>query len=338
MTLVSLVFTAARTGRYTEAGLVQLLAVERARNAELGITGILALDDANVIGVTEGPADVVHARVREVAADPGNVDVQIVVDDPIEERAYADWSIAFRTEDPAIRALPGFVDLFDPERAPDPDANASRSAALLEWFRRTPPEQLSTRRSATPVRERVLQASIDVLRDVGPSRASLTAVAERAGLARDEVTSHFPTLPLLLAATLATWLEQVIAPLAPIAASEGTIAWLRALVVAFAEDPALDRLIVSSLAPAADPGEAAGEDFLTTYRAFRASIRAALEQDVLAGREPDTMDPQKGAQQLLALFDGLRIQNLFDPEPDMAATFVRAAVRLRTGWSEPYRD
>ncbi|GGL01485.1 AcrR family transcriptional regulator [Curtobacterium luteum] len=336
MSLRSLVFTTARTGRLDQAGLLRLLAVERARNADLGITGVLALDDVNVFGIVEGPAEVVRDRVREVAADPANVDVQVVLDDPIEHRAFADWSMAFRTDDPAILALPGFVDLFDPERVPGPGSTATRSGALLEWFLRTPPGQLSTRRSTRPVRDRILQASIEVLRDVGPARASLGAVADRAGLSEEEVAKHYQTVPVLLASTLATWLDQVIAPFAPMAVTDGTVAYLRRLVVAFAEDPALDRLIVSSLAPAADPGEPAGEAFLASYRAFRAGIRASLEHDIVVGREPRTMDPAKGAQQLLALFDGLRIQNLFDPEPDVAATFARAAERLRTGWSEPY--
>ncbi|MFS0731877.1 BLUF domain-containing protein [Curtobacterium sp. 1P10AnD] len=333
MTLSTLVFTAARTGRLSHDDLVRLLPVERARNAELGITGVLALDDANVLGVVEGPDDVVRARVHEVASDPANVDVQVLLDDPIEERTFPDWSMAFRTDDPAVRSMDGFEDLFAEDRAPDPAADTSRSRALLEWFRRTPPEQLSTRRSTAPVRERVLRASIDVLRDVGPTRSSLDAVAERAGLPRDTVTANFPTMPALLAATLATWLDQVTAPLAPVARAEGTVPWLRALVVAFAAEPALDRLIVAALAPAADPGEPAGGDFLVSYRAFRDGIRLALEQDVAVGRLPATLDPGVGAQQLLALFDGLRIQNLFDPEPDVAETFARAADRLRRGWA-----
>lgn len=333
MTLRTLVFTAARTGRLSHDDLVRLLPVERGRNADLGITGVLALDDANVLGVVEGPDDVVRARVHEVAADPANVDVQVLLDTPIDERAFADWSMAFRTDDPAVRASDGFEDLFAADRAPDPAADSSRSRALLEWFRRTPPQQLSTRRTAAPERDRILEASIDVLRDVGPTRSSIDVVAQRAGLPRGAVTTHFPTLPVLLAATLARWLGQVTTPLAPVARTEGTLPWLRALVVAFASEPALDRLIVGSLAPAADPGEPAGDDFLVSYRAFRDGIRLALEQDVAVGRLPATLDPAVGARQLLALFDGIRIQNLFDPEPDVAETFARAAGLLREGWA-----
>ncbi len=333
MTLRCLVFTTARTGRLSHDDLAHLVSVERARNAELGITGVLALHDANVLGIVEGPADIVRQRVHEVAADPANVDVQVLLDDPVEERSFDDWTIAFRTDDPAVHATPGYVDLFDPERPADPAAETSRAHALLEWFRRTPPEQLSTRRSSEPVRTRVLQGAIGVLRDVGPSRCTSGLVAERSGVSEETVTAHFPTTPHLLAATLATWLEQVTTPLAPLAATEGTVPWLRALVVAFSADPALDRLIVSALAPAADPGEAAGEAFLVSYRAFRSSIQQALAHDVATGREPSTTDPVRGAHQLLALFDGLRIQNLFDPDPDIATSFATAAEQLRTGWA-----
>lgn len=337
MTLRSIVFTAARTGRLSHHDLLTLLPVERAANAAVGLTGILVLNDDNVLGIAEGPEDVVRARVDAVKADPHNVNVQVLVDDPIPKRAFADWQIGFPTDDPAVVATPGFVDLFSDDRPDNPAAAVSRSVALLEWFLRTPPAQLTAPPASTSDQERIVRATIEVLRDVGPARCTLELISRRTAMPVDEVQQHFATVGLLLAAALARWIDDVATPLAPIAHSDGAVAYLRALVREFAEEPALDRLIMAALATSADPGDPAGEAFLLSYRAFHANLREALVADVAAGREPATMEPVNAAKQLMAVFDGLRIQNLFDPDPDLPATFERAVDRLRTGWSTPYR-
>lgn len=332
MTLRTMVFTTARTGRLSHDDLMQLLVVERARNAQLGITGVLALHDKNVMGIVEGPEAAVRARVDEVASDPANVDVQILIDDPLAARTFPDWSMAFRTDDPAARALDGFVDLFAPDRGPDPAVATSRSHALLEWFLRTASERFATPRTVTPVRNRAIEATMQTLREVSPARCTPEFIARRGGMTTAELTAVFPTMPMLLAATLAQWLGQVTIPLMPVAERQGAIAYLRALVLAFADEPGLDRLIVTALANAADVTEPSGEAFLTSYRAFRTSLQSALEADVAAGRVAPSLDPVVGARQLLALFDGLRIQHLFDPEADLAASFDQAAEALRRGW------
>ncbi|WP_144802745.1 BLUF domain-containing protein [Curtobacterium sp. BH-2-1-1] len=336
MELRSMVFALARTGRLSHADLLRTLPASRSRNADLGITGILVLNDVNVLGIAEGPAEAVRARIEAVRADPQNVSVQVLVDDPVDQRAFTDWSISFPTEDASIQATPGFVDLFAPGRSFNPAAAASRSLAILEWFLRTPAAQFRSRTSAAPVRERILDRTIEALRGTGPARCSIEQIARRSDLTVAEVQQHFPTMPLLLAAALAEWVQRVTAPYAPVAHEQGAVAYLCALSRAFAEEPALDRLIVAALATSADPGDPAGEAFLVSYRAFHTTIRVSLEADIAAGREPATMSPVSAAKQLLALFDGLRIQNLFDPDPDLPATFRRAVDRMRTGWSEPY--
>lgn len=337
MTLRSIVFTAARTGRFSHDDLLQMLPGERARNAAIGLTGILVLNDENVLGIAEGPEAAVRARVDEVKADPLNVNVQILVDDPIQQRAFTEWQVGFPAEDPGAVTTPGFVDLFSPDRPANPTAAVSRSVALLEWFLRTPPAQLTAHDAPASTRERIVQAAIDVLRDVGPARCTLDVVSRRTDLPVSELQRHFPTIGLVLAAALAHWIDDVAAPLAPIADRDGAVAYLRALMRAFAQEPALDRLIMGALATSADPGDPAGDAFLLSYRAFHANLRRALDADVAVGREPATMQPANAAKQLMALFDGLRIQNLFDPDPDLPATFERAVDRLRTGWSTPYR-
>jgi hypothetical protein len=50
------------------------------------------------------------------------------------------------------------------------------------------------------------------------------------------------------------------------------------------------------------------------------------------------MDPIRGAQQLLALYDGIRLQALLTPDTDVVDAFDRAAARMRRGWSEQYEE
>ena len=334
----SLVYTSTQTRPITDSELAQILTVGREKNTRLGVTGMLAHRESNCIGILEGADDVVHERFEQVRIDPRHTNVQLLCDDPVQERAFPDWSMAFQPLDPLVKDVPGFVDLFDPARPTDPTFGASRARALLEWFRKHPLAPLTNQRvdDDEDPRIRVLNAAIVALRQDGLPAFSAEAVADRSGMTVDEVQAVFPSRHALLAATIERWTRAVAAPLAPIAAELGVVAYLRALIAAHVEEPALMRLLASSLGAATDP-ELDGVDYYrSAYRQFRETVRNGLEADVREGREPATMDPERGAQQLLALYDGLRLQSLLVPELDATDAFERAAARMRRGWSEQY--
>ncbi|ROQ05149.1 TetR family transcriptional regulator [Curtobacterium sp. PhB128] len=98
------------------------------------------------------------------------------------------------------------------------------------------------------------------------------------------------------------------------------------------------RLIASTLVTATDPSADGAGYYRSAYLEFRATIRAAPAADVRAGREPITKDPACGAQQLLALCDGLRLQSLLTPDTDVVDAFDRAAARMRRGWAGEYEQ
>uniref|UniRef100_UPI0015F3A868 TetR family transcriptional regulator C-terminal domain-containing protein n=1 Tax=Curtobacterium sp. ME12 TaxID=2744253 RepID=UPI0015F3A868 len=93
-----------------------------------------------------------------------------------------------------------------------------------------------------------------------------------------------------------------------------------------------------SLASSADTSVDGADYYRSAYRRFRETIRAGLTADVRDGREPATMDPVRGAKQLLALYDGLRLQSLLTADTDVVDEFDRAATRMRRGWSEQYEQ
>lgn len=334
----SLVYTSTQTRPITDSELAQILTVGREKNTRLGVTGMLAHRESNCIGILEGEDDVVHERFEQVRIDPRHTNVQLLCDDAVQDRAFPDWSMAFQPLDPLVKEVPGFVDLFDPARPTDPSFGASRARALLEWFRKHPLAPLTNQHADDDEdpRTRVVNGAITVLRRDGLAAFSADAVAEQCAMSAEEVQAVFPSRHALLAATIERWTRAVAAPLAPMAAERGVVAYLHALIAAHVEEPALMRLLASSLGAATDP-ELDGVDYYrSAYRQFRQTIQTGLEADVREGREPATMDPERGAQQLLALYDGLRMQSLLVPEMDATEAFDRAAARMRGGWSEQY--
>jgi AcrR family transcriptional regulator len=68
-------------------------------------------------------------------------------------------------------------------------------------------EYTKTRRAQleAETRRRITQATVDLHREVGPARTTISAVAERAGVQRLTVYRHFPDEPSLLRACSSHW-------------------------------------------------------------------------------------------------------------------------------------
>ncbi|QKS15440.1 BLUF domain-containing protein [Curtobacterium sp. Csp2] len=336
----SIVYTSTQTRPITDTELAQILAVGREKNTVLGVTGILAHKGDNCLGILEGDDAVVGARFGQVRTDPRHTNVRVLMDESIEQRAFPDWSMAFQPIDPLMEQVPGFSDLFAPGRPLDPAAGLSRARGLLEWFRKHPLAPLTSRSAEADEapRTRAINGAILALHDGGVTRFSLEVAAAHAGMTATEVRAAFPTERALLAATVERWTLAISTPLTPLMAEKGTVAYLHALLAAQAEEPGLVELLAASLVSAADPTVDGADYYRSIYRRFRESVRNGLAEDVRAGREPETMDPVRGAEQLLALYDGLRLQALLTSDTDLVDAFDRAATRMRRGWSEQYEQ
>lgn len=220
--------------------------------------------------------------------------------------------MAFQPLDPLLHDVPGCSDLFTADQPGDSDFGASPARALLDWFRK-PLVPLTNQGAADEERPRTRLLD-----------AAITAVPE--------VLGRFPSQHALLAATVMRWTRAVSAPLLTSPPRRARSAFLHALLAAHAEEPALMRLVASTLAASTD-----GADYYrSAYLQFRETVRAALIEDVRDGRQPATMDPVRGAQQFLALHDGIRLQALLTSDTDVVDAFGCAASRMRRGWAEHY--
>lgn len=73
-----------------------LLARAQARNAEHAVTGVLLYTNDHFIQYIEGPAEGVAAIWDIIKADPLHHRIVEHTREPIRERAFAEWAMAFR--------------------------------------------------------------------------------------------------------------------------------------------------------------------------------------------------------------------------------------------------
>jgi AcrR family transcriptional regulator len=192
--------------------------------------------------------------------------------------------------------------------------------------------------AGTPTVERrvLIAAAIATFRELPFHRVTMATVAARAAVSIDEVLAHFPTWDGLLLATLDRWNLSRMIPITPLLETHGTVWFLRGIVTATAADPAMSRFLLAMLNIAAVPDEPIAPMLLGRWADFHRLIQDNLAKDVELGREPSTMVPASGAEQLIAIYEGLQLQFLARPGLDLVASFDRAVTRLREGWRQSY--
>jgi AcrR family transcriptional regulator len=179
----------------------------------------------------------------------------------------------------------------------------------------------------------VVAAAVVVYRMRALHEVTVELVADEAGLDLPTVQRRFPSIDELLLATVGAWNAQRTAPMLPIAEREGAVAFLRAIVVSNVQDPALMRLLLGTANVAATPGHPAAPVLQQQWVQFHATVQRAFAHDIAIGREPATVEPSDGAEQLIAIYEGLQVQSMLRPNMDLLDSYDRAVVRLRAGWS-----
>ena len=186
------------------------------------------------------------------------------------------------------------------------------------------------------LRDLVVRAAIGLLRERALTDVTLADVAAAAAVERAAVEAEFDSMNDLVVVVIRAWNRDRMAPLQSVAEQRGAVAFLRSIVGANLTDPALMRLMTSMVNVAGTPNHPIAPLLQQQWVQFHAHVQRALAHDIEVGREPSTMEPASGAEQLIALYEGLQLQSMLRPNMDLMASFDRAVTRLRDGWARDY--
>lgn len=134
----------------SSADLAALLEQSRAANRDRAITGMLLYDRGRFIQILEGPLDAVRDLLDRIREDPRHTGMRLLMDEMIERRQFAEWSMGFLLTPDADGPPPeGFRDTFADLDAADGYATHRAARELSMWFR------VRSGEAATPARARV---------------------------------------------------------------------------------------------------------------------------------------------------------------------------------------
>jgi hypothetical protein len=135
--MLSVVYASTAAVPFSEEALSVLLERSQAKNARLGLTGLLLYKDGQFMQALEGAEDAVRDLYAVIAADPRHSGVRTLLEEQVSARQFPDWTMGFRVlTDDAVRQIPGYNTFFDASRGEAPTwATSARAKWLLEWFR-----------------------------------------------------------------------------------------------------------------------------------------------------------------------------------------------------------
>lgn len=101
MSLYELAYLSTSTRLLSDAELDDLLTQARAKNATLGVTGMLLYKDKSFLQVIEGERDVLDPLFQTIRRDMRHQNVRQLFFRPCEGRNFADWQMGFARLDGA---------------------------------------------------------------------------------------------------------------------------------------------------------------------------------------------------------------------------------------------
>ncbi|GAB2856175.1 BLUF domain-containing protein [Nocardioides pacificus] len=94
--MLSLTYLSSATELMGEADLEAMLTSIRPRNAARGLSGMLLYSGGNIIQTLEGPEPEVRETFDRIGQDPRHRGLILMLEEPIVERAFPDWSMGYR--------------------------------------------------------------------------------------------------------------------------------------------------------------------------------------------------------------------------------------------------
>lgn len=133
--LIHLIYSSAATRPFPDDELVELLAQSRAKNAQLGITGMLLYDSGSFFQVLEGPSEAVDQLYKTIAQDERHSKAVVIIREPISKRSFGEWTMGYSTISASeLDEIVGLNDFFA-ENSSLTQVNSGRAKKLLAAFR-----------------------------------------------------------------------------------------------------------------------------------------------------------------------------------------------------------
>jgi hypothetical protein len=133
-----LVYVSSAVTPFSGSELVDLLKKSHEKNATLGITGMLLYKDGNFMQVLEGEEEVVRTLYTRIAGDPRHRGLHTLLQRPLAERQFPDWSMGFRDLNAAdALSIPGYSEFLNaPLTGEEFASNPTRCQKFLMMFKR----------------------------------------------------------------------------------------------------------------------------------------------------------------------------------------------------------
>jgi hypothetical protein len=127
--MIHIVYMSRAVRPLTDQELQDLLNQCRHENAQHEVTGVLFYSHGNIAQLIEGDPETLEPLFEKIARDGRHSHVRKLIDKPIKERSFPDWSMAFHPIEPAgFDALEGFL---LPHHLPPPPSTLTIADAML---------------------------------------------------------------------------------------------------------------------------------------------------------------------------------------------------------------
>ena len=137
MSLIHLVYVSSATHPFAQSELLYLLEGSRRNNQRTNLTGLLLYRDGNFMQVLEGEELEVMDTHQRISRDSRHGGLITLLNAPIAQRDFGDWSMGFRNLDSAeIRNVPGYSEFLNEDWKGRPiQESPQRALKLLQVFR-----------------------------------------------------------------------------------------------------------------------------------------------------------------------------------------------------------
>ncbi|EHL29273.1 BLUF domain-containing protein [Legionella drancourtii] len=116
-TLIQIIYASIANINFDDTNLIELLTEAREKNSHLNVTGMLLYCDYNFFQIIEGQERIIQTLFKNIKNDPRHKNVTTIVEEPIQSRSFAKWTMGFANATKAqLSMIEGMNDFFNEEK------------------------------------------------------------------------------------------------------------------------------------------------------------------------------------------------------------------------------